>query len=280
MTALTADETPVDWYYNFTGVLPATPTWVSAPSSITLPDWGSTTVYVWCRDAAGNVSESANATVNVMESGTIYFQDTFDRAEPGANYFGAPNVSTVIAITDGALTATGDAFSFRGLAASCGGAVPANNYYVTFKLPASTINHNSSGVAILRPPTLAPGDTGGGVQLYNRTDGSLTTLHLAVVDGLSNNVTEDDAGVVVVNAPPASWTSATGSTEVWLTFHVGLVESVQSVTVYANGVAWKRIATDYNPGAGSMLAPWLGDMWGGAPVINEILVTDYLPEYA
>lgn len=278
VTALTASE-ECTYYWNFTGTLPGTPTWESTPATITLPGWGPTTVCIWARDIAGNVSAvPRSTTVNVLESGTVYFQDTFDRAEAGANYFHAPNASTTITLSNGQLVVGGDEFNFRGVACTCGGSTPANEYYVTWKLPAATLGRSSSGVAFLRPSNLAPGDYGAGVALYNRDDG-LTGLHLAVVDAVTNNILEDDAGVVIVNSPPASWTSATGTTEVWLTMHVGVVGGVQSVTVYTNGIAWKRIATNYNPGAGAMIEVWFGDTYGSVPRINELMVTDFLPEY-
>lgn len=278
VTALTASEEST-YYWNFTGALPGTPTWSAAPTQITLPDWGQTTVYIWARDLAGNVSAAPRSTtVTVLETGTIYFQDTFDRAEPGANYFAAPNASTTITTENGQLVVGGGEFSFRGVASTCGGATPANEYYVTWKLPAATISRGSSGIAILRPSDLGVGDTGSGVMLYNRGS-NITGLYLADVDGITNNVEADDAGVVVLNTPPTSWSSASGTTEVWLTMHFGLVEGVQCVTVYTNGVAWKRLPTSRNPGAGANIAVWVGDMYGGIPRINELMVTDFLPEY-
>lgn len=279
VTTLTASEEST-YYWNFTGTIPGTPTWAAAPTQITLPGWGQTTVYIWARDIAGNVSAAPRrTTVNVLESGTVYFQDTFDRAEAGANYFHAPNASTTITLSNGQLVVGGDEFNFRGVACTCGGSTPANEYYVTWKLPAATLGRSSSGVAFLRPSNLAPGDYGAGVALYNRGDDGLTGLHLAVVEAVTNNILEDDAGVVIVTSPPASWTSATGTTEVWLTMHVGVVGGVQSVTVYTNGIAWKRIATNYNPGAGAMIEVWFGDTYGSVPRINELMVTDFLPEY-
>lgn len=279
VTALTASEEST-YFLNFTGTLPGTPTWSAAPTEITLPDWGQTTVYIWARDLAGNVSAAPRSTtVNVLESGTIYFQDTFDRAEAGANYFSSPSSSSTATLSNGQLVVGGGEFEFRGIASTCGAATPANEYYVTWKMPAATISRNSSGIAILRPANLGVGETGSCVMLYNRSDGIAGLSLAAAPDGITNNVTADDAGVVVLNTPPTSWSSASGTTEVWLTMHVGVVGGAQSVTVYTNGVAWKRLATNLNPGAGANIAVWVGDMYGGIPRINELMVTDFLPEY-
>ena len=283
VTALTASE-ECTYYWNFTGTLPGTPTWESAPATITLPGWGPTTVYVWARDIAGNVSAvPRSTTVNVLESGTVYFEDNFDRADgpAGSAYFSAPTASTVPVIVNGHLTCTGDEWTFRGLACNPGVVVPANEYYVTIKLAAQTIGRASSGVAILRPPSLTPDAHGECIQLYNQ-ENSMTTLHLSEAEAISNNVAADDPDTVTLNALPVSWTNATGLTEVWVTFHVGVVDGTQSVTLYANGVAHKRIPISaQHPGLqpGACLALWCGDMYGGAPIIYGALISDFLPEY-
>lgn len=89
VTTATASET-VTWYYNLTGSLPGSPTWGAAPTNITFADYGTYTVYLWCRDTAGNVVASPSTqTVIVSEPSTDYYNETFATAATAGAQFDA-----------------------------------------------------------------------------------------------------------------------------------------------------------------------------------------------
>lgn len=211
-----------------------------------------------CMILCGFVIASINP--KITKADTIYWQDTFQRADGAVGNSWTSNNGADGQIVSNQLHRA-DTGAYRILYNPTGGTLPAD-YYVTVTIPHTTLNHSYWG--IIGRYTTAGGADGSGIQIFWTTSGPTSF-------GVGNDATyyNNNLSVTVTGGIPASWSVDQDHT-------VSLQFTGTMIRIYLDGQEYGYLTDSTNNIIGTNIGI-TGDGIGNDFDILDVTVSDYLP---